>query len=190
MKQVKVDKMMLYGKIDGKFQEGEYIQFDTPLTISGGRINSNDDGNVLITFDTLKENIYGHDITPKVNFNTNDELMDEPSEMISHKDIDDRVPNDEEYNVLNEYLKKDYTKLELSDYEDIKRHRVTVYDINEDFKILNHSECTIYQWDDGKETVNWETYRYAYKHGLIYPYESNENYDHCQEDISGLFKKK
>lgn len=187
MKQVKVDKMMLYGKMNGEYCEGEYVMFDTPITISGGRIGNNDDGNVLITYDTLKENIYGHDITPKINFHTQEEIVKDSSQMVSYHDIDYRTPNDEEYMALNEYLKDDYNQLELKDYKDIKRDRITVYDINKDFKIINHNECTLYKWDNGNETVNWDTYRYAYKYGLIYPYDVNETGDNCEEDISELF---
>ena len=191
MKQVKVDKMMLYGKINGEFEEGEYVMFDIPLTISGGVITNNDDGNVLITYDTLKKNIYGHDITPKVNFNTNDELGDNLSTMASHSQIGNRPPTDEEYNAINDYLKKDWVRLDMStEYKDISRDDLFVYDINKDFKIINQNECLISKWDDGKETVSWDTYRYSYKHGLIYPYDTNENEDYCEEDISGLFKKK
>lgn len=190
MKQVKVDKLMLYGQIDGQFKEGEYMHFDTPITISGGRIVNNRNGSVLITYDTLKQNMYGHDITPKVNLYSQEEMINASKTMVSYKDIDYREINDEEYNAINEYLKKDYSQLEHCRYQDIKRSRLTVYDVNEDFKILNHNCCSIYQWDDGKETVDWNTYRYAYKHGLIYPYDENENEDDCVEDIDSLFKKK
>lgn len=188
MKQIKVDKLMLYGQIDGQFEEGEYMHFDAPITISGGRIFNGPNGSILISYDTLKENIYGHNITPKVILYTNEEMINESKTMLSYKDIDCREINDDEYVALNEYLKQDYNPTETGEYNDIKRSRLTVYDVNQDFKIINNNDCSIYQWSDGKESVQFDTFRYAYKHGLIYPYDSNENEDDCEEDIDELFK--
>ena len=184
MKQVKVDKMILQGNINGDFQEGEQVIFDTPLTIEGGMIHKDGD-NVVIVYDTLKNNMYGHDITPKVNFTTIDEREDNPSYMVDRREITYRSPNDDEYNAINKFLKDDYGK----GYKDMDRNGLTVYDINENFKIINSHECRIYKFSDGKETVSWDTYSYAYKHGLIYPYDINETDDDCEENISGLFKK-
>jgi hypothetical protein len=187
MKQVKVDKMILKGNINGDFQEGEQVMFDVPLTIPSGRIYSDEDG-VIIVYDTLKKNIHREDITPRVNFLTNDEIKEDPSYMVDWFEKKHREPNDEEYNVLNEFLREEYN--DDDKYTNLDRDCLTVYDIHKDFKILNHSSCTIYRWSNGKESVSWDTYRYAYRHGLLYPYDSNEDSDDCEIDISGLFKKK
>jgi hypothetical protein len=187
MTQIKVDKITTYGKVSGEFQEGEYVMFDIPLTIPGGWVKSVDDDNVLVEYETLKKDIYGGDITPKVNFVTSKEREDKLITNLSHRQIDYRAPNDEEYNALNEYLKKDWDKLSDDYYENIDRNRLTIYDINDDFKIINQNECLIYQWDNGTESVSFDTYRYAYKHGIIYPYDTNEDEDECKENINGLF---
>lgn len=184
MKQVKVDKMILQGSINGDFQEGEQVIFETPLTIESGMIHKDGD-NVVIVYDTLKSNIHGHDITPRVNFTTIDERSDNINYVVDHKEITYRSPNDDEYNALNNFLKNEYGE----GYKDMDRNGLTVYDINENFKIINSNECLIYKLSNGKETVSWDTYRYAFKHGLIYPYDGNETDDDCEEDISGLFKK-
>jgi hypothetical protein len=186
MKQIKVDKVMLMGITSNQVEDGEYVQFEIPMTIDGGRITIDGD-NVLITYNTLKENMYGHDITPKVNFFNSKDVIENESEVESMNDIELRPINDEEYNAINEFLKEDYNRI-LSDdtYVNQKRSRLSVYDINDDFKIINVNDCTVYNMSNGKSHVNWDTFRYAYKHGLIYPYDENESGDDCNEDISEI----
>lgn len=185
MYQLKVDKIMLSGEFTGKCEVGDQIFLDIPLTVESGVITEINDNTMFITYNTLKSNMYGHDITPRTTFsNTSDLTGDEPY-MIKDRTIGLRPPTDEEYNALNDYLKKDYGE-DLRLWEDYDRSQMNVYDVTEDFKIINSNECLISTFSDGKDIVSFDTYRYAYKHGLIYPYNQNETTDECVENIDGL----
>lgn len=183
MKQIKVERIMVQGKVSKNIKQGEQVFFEHPILIEGGFVTGNKDGNITITHETIRENIYGEDITPKVNVCEMDELMD--GHVVSITDLDMRVPTDEEYDAVNEYLKNDWG--DYSGWEDIKRHNLTVFEINEDFKIIHNSECEIILNNKGERFVQWETYSYAYKHGIIYPYSEVERSDDYEENLTGLF---
>ena len=183
MKQVAVDKIIAVGTINGNIKEGEQIFFDTPIKIESGIIESIQGNKVTITYQTLKTNIHGHDITPKINFDYFDENEDHPH-LVDIKEIYLREPTQNEYEAINEFLKKEYNDDEK--YTDIERHRINVHDVTDDFKIINYDQCSIYKWSNGKETVHWDTYRYAYKHGFIYPYNNMEESDDCVEDLGNI----
>lgn len=186
MKQIKVNTLTLTGAVNCKLEEGWNIIFAEPIKINGGKVTKIDGDNVTITYNTQKENLYGHDITPRINFGTNDDIEFDMS--LETQDIELRAPNDAEYNALNEFLKNDYCQVDEDGftYKDIIRNRLMVYEINENFKILNISECTIFKSFSGKSSVTWDTFRYALKYGNIYPYNEETTSDECQEDISGL----
>jgi hypothetical protein len=183
MKQVKVDKLILQGEMNGNFVEGEYVAFDIPLTIEGGIIHKAEDDVILIVSETLKKNMYGKDITPKVNLLDNDIFMDNAYNRVSYKELTHRPSNKDEYNALNEFLRKEFA---MDGYQDIDKNNLTVYDINEDYKIINHNECIVSKLKNGKEVVSWDIYRYAYKYGFIFPYDITETNDNCVEDISDV----
>ena len=99
-----------------------------------------------------------------------------------------RPVNDTEYNAINEEYKKDHHTLgNAYEYKDVDRNDIIVYDVNDDFKIINYNYCGILL-QDGKEHVMFGTDRFAFKYGLLYLYEQDDNIDDCVEDIDELFK--
>ena len=99
-----------------------------------------------------------------------------------------RPINDAEYNAINEEYKKDhYTLGDQYEYKDIDRNDLIVYDVNDDFKLINVNFCGILV-RDGKEYVLFGTDKFAFKYGILYPYEEGDNIDVCEEDIDELFK--
>ncbi len=101
-----------------------------------------------------------------------------------------RPVNNEEYNAINEEYKKDHHTLgDEFEYVDIDRSDIIVYDVNDDFKMIYVNYCAVYMERD-KETVSFSTDRFAYKYGLLYLYELDDNKDDCVEDIDSLFKRK
>lgn len=99
-----------------------------------------------------------------------------------------RLANDAEYNAINEEYKKDHHTLgDQFEYENIDRNDLIVYDVNDDFKIINVNYCGVFT-QRGKEHVVFSMDRFAYKYGILYIYEEDDNIDICEEDIDELFK--
>ena len=207
-KYFKINNIQLSGTIiGGNIDIMEQMILDHDISVPSGVVIKKQGNEITIKYETLKKNIHNDDITPTIEFNsTKDFSKEQAIDLNDYNRLKTRDINDEEYNAINEYNKclefkadRYFNPLEEGDieeietqkfteheYENIDRNELSVTDITEDFKIITHSSTLMNLWSNGTKTIDWGTERYALKYGIIYPYNSNQNSDDVDVDLSGL----
>ena len=207
-KYFKINNIQLSGTIiGGNIDIMEQMILDHDISVPSGVVIKKQGNEITIKYETLKKNIHNDDITPTIEFNsTKDFSKEQAIDLNDYNRLKTRDINDEEYNAINEYNKRlefkadryfnpleegDIEEIETQkftehEYENIDRNELSVTDITEDFKIITHSSTLMNLWSNGTKTIDWGTERYALKYGIIYPYNSNQNSDDVDVDLSGL----
>ena len=207
-KYFKINNIQLSGTIiGGNIDIMEQMILDHDISVPSGVVIKKQGNEITIKYETLKKNIHNDDITPTIEFNSTKDFSKEHAiDLNDYNRLKTRDINDEEYNAINEYNKRlefkadryfnpleegDIEEIETQkftehEYENIDRNELSVTDITEDFKIITHSSTLMNLWSNGTKTIDWGTERYALKYGIIYPYNSNQNSDDVDVDLSGL----
>jgi hypothetical protein len=207
-KYFKINNIQLSGTIiGGEIHIMEQMILDHEISVPSGVVIKKQGDEITIMYETLKKNIHNDDITPTIEFNsTKDFSKEQAIDLNDYIRLKTRDINDEEYTAINEYNKRlelkadryfnpledgDIEEIETQkftehEYEDIARHELSVVDVTEDYKVLIHNFTFVNLWSDGTKTIDWGTERYALKYGIIYPYNSNQDSDDVDVDLSGL----
>jgi hypothetical protein len=190
-KHFKIENIVLTGTVDGDIELGEQLMLDHDITTNGGIVVSKVDNNVVVKYETLKKNIHKEDITPKIGYITSTDIKESFEKEVTLKEYHSVYPRsikDDEYNLMDGYVRNLVVKSSGDEnlHESLDRNELRVIDVTEDYKVIIHEYYFVNEYEDGSKTIDWGTERYALKYGIIYPYNSQEEGDTVDVDITGL----
>lgn len=177
MKKLKIEKVLVFGKLDNEedLDIGQVFYMDEPLSISlleyGGEI-SNCTDETKVGQKVFEINLENHEVDL-----LNEEESGLDTYVVESKNYRPRLAFQSEIELINDYLVKEMSCQE-KDLITLGLNPI-VYDINEDFKLLVSTQISRCVLSDGKVMINFNAIKYAIKHGHVYEYE---NYDDLWDD--------
>lgn len=145
--------------------------------------------NHIFVKDTSGFNFMGEKITKVIGYEKMEDFLENT---ISSKDLLEcvapkpRPTTKEEKELLYKFITKDKEITEEKMLDLFEFSNLISYDLTDTHILVFENRCEIVHFTNGTSTVDSGMSRYAIRHGIVYPYNDDDDFDSLDEDISEI----